>query len=52
MEKSADTIPSTLDSKSGDSEQIWLESKDNPLNWSQSKKYQTIGLISFQAFIS
>ncbi|EHK23760.1 uncharacterized protein TRIVIDRAFT_36727 [Trichoderma virens Gv29-8] len=52
MEKSADTTPSTLTSEIRDPDQIWIESKDNPLNWSQSKKYQTIGLVSFQAFIS
>ncbi|KAL7951718.1 major facilitator superfamily domain-containing protein [Trichoderma barbatum] len=52
MEKSADTTPSTLNSETSDPEQIWLGSKHNPLNWPQSKKYQAIGLISFQAFIS
>ncbi|KAK4072685.1 uncharacterized protein Triagg1_5730 [Trichoderma aggressivum f. europaeum] len=52
MEKSAATAPSVLNSEVGDTERTWLESDENPLNWPRSKKYQTIGLISFQAFIS
>ncbi|KAK4073695.1 hypothetical protein Trihar35433_3169 [Trichoderma harzianum] len=52
MEKSAATAPSVLNSETEDTDQTWRESKDNPLNWPLSKKYQTIGLVSFQAFIS
>ncbi|RFU75250.1 hypothetical protein TARUN_6992 [Trichoderma arundinaceum] len=52
IEKSADATPSVLNSESSDTDQTWQESKDNPINWTPSKKYQTIGLISFQAFIS
>ncbi|KAM0265575.1 hypothetical protein ACHAQJ_000006 [Trichoderma viride] len=52
MEKSADTTPSVLDSENSDPDQIWKGSENNPINWAKSKKYRTIGLISFQAFIS
>ncbi|KAF3068013.1 Efflux pump vrtL [Trichoderma lentiforme] len=52
MEKSAVTAPSVSNSEIRDTDQTWRKSKDNPLNWPRSKKYQTIGLVSFQAFIS
>ncbi|KAK5995506.1 MFS transporter cpaT [Cladobotryum mycophilum] len=44
--------PPASQSDSDDSEQLWKDSKLNPINWPQSKKYRTIGLVSFQAFIS
>lgn len=52
VEKSANVTPSAFNSESRDTDQLWRESTDNPINWAQSKKYRTIGLISFQAFIS
>lgn len=52
IEKFAVKAPSVSNSETEDTDQTWRESKDNPLNWPRSKKYQTIELVSFQAFIS
>ncbi|KAM0466146.1 hypothetical protein ACHAPV_001099 [Trichoderma viride] len=52
LEKSTNATSSVLNSDTSDTDQIWSNSDKNPINWANSKKYQTIGLISFQAFIS